>query len=198
MDAAQEKRAQWMTKAELILVWPEGQRYEISTPQRASMVLWVVNALSRTSRTRSIPCSAPLAFSFSIGLWTPLLTLSGSLLFPAVADSLTGLRVHAIFSFVVVKVRSVLRSKSPVCRRCLSKDRSTSAGSTEFSDRIGDPSSRTCGFSYSLARTDAALDASPAALIFRRSAVEAFRECRDAILAGYMTLSSLIHVSNLQ
>ena len=69
----------------------------------------------------------------------------------ALADSLTGLCVHTIFSFVVVKVRSVLRSESLVCLFDLSN------AVSEFpvlAKKIGDPSSRTKGFSYSLARTD--------------------------------------------
>ena len=159
------------------------------------MVLQRVSAVSRNPSIRSIPCSASFAFFFSIGLWTPLLTLSGSLLFPALAKSFTGLRVRIVFSFVVVNVRSVLRSRSLVCRFCLSNALSASAGSAEFSDRIGDPLSRTCGFSYSLARTDPALEASPAAFIFRRSAVEALRECEAAILAGYLTSSNIIRAS---
>jgi hypothetical protein len=52
-----------------------------------------------------------------------------------------------------------------------------------ISEKIGDPSSRTKGFSYSLARTDGALalDAIPAALMLHQSAVEALRECEDAM-----------------
>jgi hypothetical protein len=111
-----------------------------------------------------------------------LLALSGSLRFPALADSLTGLRVRIVFSFVAVKVRSVLRSKSLVCLFDLSNTLSAFPLLVEFSDIIGDPSSRTKGFSCSLARTDAALDVM-LALTLRRSAVEALRECEDAIAA---------------
>lgn len=103
------------------------------------------------------------------------LSLSSSLLFPASTScSLTGLRVRTIFSFVVVKVRSVLRSKSLVCLFDLSNAASAFPVLAEFSERIGDPSSRTKGFSYSLARTDGglALDAIPAALMLRQSVVE--------------------------
>ena len=57
---------------------------------------------------------------------------------------------------------------------------------------MGDPSSRTKGFSYSLARIGAALDVIPAALMLRLSAVEALRECEDAILLDYVTSSSVI------
>jgi hypothetical protein len=57
---------------------------------------------------------------------------------------------------------------------------------------MGDPSLRTKGFSYSLARIGAALDVIPAALMLRLSAVEALRECEDAILLDYVTSSSVI------
>jgi hypothetical protein len=178
----EEKRARWMIGADLISVWLEERKNELSMQQRASMVLQMVSALARTCRTRSIPCSTSFAFFFSIGLWTLLLTLSGSLLFPALDDSLTGLRVLIVFSFVVVKVRSVLRSKSLVCLVDLSNALSACPVLAEFSDKTGDPSSRTKGFSYSLARTGAARDAIPATLTLRRSAVEALRECEDAMI----------------
>ena len=112
--------------------------------------------------------------SFSLALFCFLLAL---------ADSLTELRVSTIFSFVVVKVRSVLRSKSLVCLFDLSNAASAFPVLAEFSEKIGDPSSRTKGFSSSLARTDGALalDDIPAALMFRQSAVEALREYEDAM-----------------
>ena len=136
---------------------------------------------SMTPRIHCIPCSTSFSFLFSIGLWTLLLALSGSLLLPVPADSLTGLRVRIAFSFVVVKVRSVLLSNSLVCLFDFSKALSTPTPLGEVSDRVGDPSSRTKGFSYSLARVGAALDVMPAALMLRLSAVEALRECEDAI-----------------
>jgi len=62
----------------------------------------------------------------------------------------------------------------------------------DVSDRMGDPSSWTKGFSYSLARVGAALDVIPAALMLRLSAVEALRECEKAILLDYVTSSRVI------
>jgi hypothetical protein len=76
---------------------------------------------------------------------------------PAPADSLIGLRVRTIFSFVVVKVRSVVRSKSLVYPLDLSNATSAFPVLAEFSEKIGDPSSRTKGFSHSLVRTDGGL-----------------------------------------
>src|SRR5947207_2887011 len=109
--------------------------------------------------------------------------LSGPLRLPTLADSLTGLRVRTAFSFVVMKVRCVFRSRPLVCLLDLSKTLSAFPLLAEFSDGSGDPSSRMNVFSYSLACTDAVLDAIPA-LMLRRSAVEALRECEDAIAAG--------------
>jgi hypothetical protein len=70
--------------------------------------------------------------SLSLALFCFLLALAGSL---------TGLRVRTIFSFVVVKVRSVLRSKSLVCLFDLSNAASAFPVLVEFSEKIGDPSS---------------------------------------------------------
>jgi len=164
-------------------VWWEKQKNEVSMEPKESKVLQTVSALCRIGRLCCIPCPTSFAFFFSIGLWILLLTLSGSLLFPALADSLTGLCVRTIFPFVVVKVRSALRSKSLVCLFDLSNAASSFPVLAEFSEKFGDPSSRTKGFSYSLARTDGALalDAIPAALMLRQSAVEALRECEDTM-----------------
>jgi hypothetical protein len=62
----------------------------------------------------------------------------------------------------------------------------------DVSDRMGDPSSWTKGFSYSLARVGAALDVIPAALMLRLSVAEALRECENAILLDYVTSSRVI------
>jgi hypothetical protein len=145
-----------------------------------------------TPRVRCIPCSTSFSFLFSAGLWTLLLALSGSLLLPVPADSLTGLRVRIAFSFVVAKVRSVLHSKSLVCLFDFSKALSMPMPPADVSDRMGDPSSWAKGFSYSLAREGAALDVIPAALMLRLSAVEALRECENDILLDYVTSSRVI------
>ena len=128
------------------------------------------------------PVFGSSSFFFATGLWTILLALPGSPLLPALLDSLTGLLVRVTFSLVVVKVRSVLRSQSLVCRLGFSKALSTSTPLLRFSDGTGDRSSRTKGFSYSLARKDAALDGpTPPAFILRRSLVDAARVWNDAI-----------------
>ncbi len=128
------------------------------------------------------PAFGSSSFFFATGLWTLLLALLGSPLFPALLDSFTGLLVRITFSRVVVKVRSVLRSQSLVCRPDFSKALSATAPLLRFSDGTGDPSSRTKGFSYSLVRKDAALDGpAPPAFILRRSLVDAARVWNDAI-----------------